>query len=128
MERMTNQRRVILKELQKHVDHPTADELYMDVLKELPKVSLGTIYRNLEQMSGQGIILKIEGAGQKRFDPNPLPHPHFRCTNCGALEDIHEEVRTPSIDISSEWASHRVVTGAVVEFYGLCPKCSDKYK
>ena len=126
MVRMTNQRRVILKEIQKHIDHPTADELYMEVLKELPKVSLGTIYRNLEQMSSQGLILKIEGAGQKRFDPNPLPHPHFRCTVCGALEDIHEEVVMPSIDINSEWSRQREITGTIVEFYGLCPKCSGK--
>lgn len=126
MVRMTNQRRVILKELKKHVDHPTADELYFEVIKELPKVSLGTIYRNLEQMSEQGLILKIEGSGQKRFDPNPEPHPHFRCTSCGALEDIHGEVVTPRIAVNSSWAMNREIKGAVVEFYGLCPRCIEK--
>ncbi len=123
MVRMTNQRRVILSELQKHIDHPTADEIYIEVRKELPKVSLGTVYRNLEQMSDQGTILKIEGSGQKRFDPNPMPHPHFRCTSCGCVEDIHEEVILPSISVDSMWSKDRNIQGALVEFYGLCPRC-----
>ncbi len=123
MIRMTNQRRVILEELQKHIDHPTADEIYMEVRKELPKVSLGTVYRNLEQMSEQGNILKIEGYGQKRFDPNPLPHPHFRCTSCGAVEDIHEDIVVPSLSVNSKWSKDREIKGSVIEFYGLCPDC-----
>ncbi len=62
MVRMTNQRKVILEELKKHVDHPTADQIYAEIRKVLPKVSLGTVYRNLDQMSIHGIILKLEGA------------------------------------------------------------------
>lgn len=120
---MTNQRRVILEELQKHYDHPTADEIYAEVRSKLPKVSLGTVYRNLDQMSESGMILKLEGAGQKRFDPNPNPHPHFRCTSCGCVEDIDADVNPPVIKGDASWAKERTIKGVMVEFFGLCKKC-----
>lgn len=123
MTRMTNQRKVILEELMKHVDHPTADEIYVEIRKVLPKVSLGTVYRNLEQMSEQGTILKIEGSGQKRFDPNPNPHSHFRCLECGAIEDIHEDICEPSIINKNNWLNGREISGYNLEFYGKCNAC-----
>jgi len=123
MVRMTNQRKVILGELMKHVDHPTADEIYVEIRKILPKVSLGTVYRNLDQMSQQGTILKLEGAGQKRFDPNPEPHPHFRCLKCGCVEDIMEEIVPPKIDASSKWLTTRELSGYNLEYYGYCFNC-----
>ncbi|QEN06179.1 transcriptional repressor [Thiospirochaeta perfilievii] len=123
MVRMTNQRKVILDELMKHVDHPTADEIYVEIRKVLPKVSLGTVYRNLDQMSQQGKILKLEGAGQKRFDPVATPHPHFRCVQCGCVEDIHERVTSPVIDENSQWYKDRSFLGFNLEYYGKCSKC-----
>lgn len=123
MKRMTNQRRVILEELKKHIDHPTADEIYAEVRNQLPKVSLGTVYRNLDQMSQTGMILKIEGAGQKRFDPNPKPHPHFRCVECGAVEDIDADINPPVIKGDSAWAKERSIFGVQVEFFGICKNC-----
>ncbi|MGL1891896.1 MAG: transcriptional repressor [Spirochaetaceae bacterium] len=123
MIRMTNQRKVILEELQRHVDHPTADEIYAEIRKVLPKVSLGTVYRNLEQMSSQGTILKLEGSGQKRFDPKPNPHPHFRCTKCGAVEDIHEEIQPPIVKENSTWFKEHTINGIILEYYGFCNNC-----
>lgn len=124
MTRMTNQRKVILEELKKHVDHPTADEIYTEIRKVLPKVSLGTVYRNLDQMSSQGYILKIAGDGQNRFDPNPMPHSHFRCTRCGAVEDIHEEIIPPQLNKNSDFFKNRKIEGFVLEYYGICENCN----
>lgn len=124
MVRMTNQRKVILEELMKHVDHPTADEIYVEIRKVLPRVSLGTVYRNLDQMSQQGSILKLEGSGQKRFDPNPNPHSHFRCLECGSVEDIHEEIKPPELNINTPWFKERTFEGFLLEYYGKCKKCS----
>ena len=66
--RQTKQRSVILEELRKHVDHPGADDVYHEVRKVLSRISLGTVYRNLELLSEKGVIKKLElGSGQKRF-------------------------------------------------------------
>ena len=60
---MTRQRRVILEALRGTTSHPTADEVYEMVRRRLPRISLGTVYRNLEILSGEGLVAKLEMAG-----------------------------------------------------------------
>ncbi|OQX90652.1 MAG: transcriptional repressor, partial [candidate division Zixibacteria bacterium 4484_95] len=57
--RMTNQRRVVYEELKKLTSHPTADELYRVVKKRIPKISLGTVYRNLNLLVKTGVIRRL---------------------------------------------------------------------
>ena len=86
--RMTRQRRTIIRALEMVESHPTADEVYEAVRRELPRISLGTVYRNLDVLSEHGIIRKLEfGGSQRRFDGMPNNHYHLRCTGCGRLED-----------------------------------------
>ncbi|MFC1715463.1 transcriptional repressor, partial [Candidatus Poribacteria bacterium] len=86
---MTRQRQVILEELRNASFHPTADEVYRRVRKRLPRISLGTVYRNLETLSKAGIVKKLElGGARKRFDGYSEDHYHVRCTGCGRLEDV----------------------------------------
>lgn len=122
--RITKQRQVILDQLKKHKDHPGADVIYTEVRQILPKISLGTVYRNLEMLSESEVVSKLEfGSGQKRFDPNPRPHAHFRCLGCGKVEDIPQEVKAPALDAQSSWASERRITGVNLEYTGYCPDC-----
>ena len=87
--RITNQRDVILSELRAVKSHPTADELYTQVRRRLPRVSLATVYRNLEWLSEQGLAKKIEvGGRQKRFDGDISDHYHVRCQKCGRVADV----------------------------------------
>jgi Fur family ferric uptake transcriptional regulator len=75
--RLTSQRQVILEELQKVTSHPTANEVFDMVRKRLPRIGLGTVYRNLDLLSEMGIIKKLEvGGEQKRFDGDTSPHYH----------------------------------------------------
>ena len=87
--RMTKQRQVILEELRKVKTHPTADDMYQMLRKKMPKISLGTVYRNLEILSESGIIQKLDvGGTQKRFDGDISIHSHVRCVDCGRVGDI----------------------------------------
>ena len=82
--RMTRQRAVILEELRKVKTHPTADELYSIVRERLPRISLGTVYRNLDFLADTGEIRRLEAAGTtKRFDGDISWHQHVRCIHCG---------------------------------------------
>ena len=91
--RLTTQRQIILEELGKVTSHPTANEVYDMVRKRLPRIGLGTVYRNLELMADNGIILKLEvGGTQKRFDATVDPHYHIRCLSCGKVNDIEVPV------------------------------------
>jgi Fe2+ or Zn2+ uptake regulation protein len=122
----TNQRKVILEELRKLTSHPTADDLYEIVRKKLPQISLGTVYRNLEQMSQAGIIQKLELTGrQKRFDGNAEKHYHMRCKECGRVMDLDNnkftEIESLLTDVLSELKCHEFR----LEFDGTCTKCSN---
>ena len=123
--RITRQRRVILDEFRKANTHLTADEVYNRVKKRVPKVSLGTIYRNLEVLSEHGFIEKIELAGhQKMFDGNLNKHYHMRCSNCQKLVDV--PVDDVKIDVSEiEKSGEYTVVGYRLELVALCRKCSE---
>lgn len=122
--RMTQQRQIILEELRQVNSHPSADEVYEMVRKRLPRISLGTVYRNLEILSELGEIQKLElGGDLKRFDRNPIKHYHIRCMRCGRVDDAPI---APLNQIENELYGATVYTiiGHRLEFEGLCPQCS----
>ena len=124
--RMTRQRRVILEELRKVNTHPSADEIYEIVRKRLPRISLGTVYRNLEILAESGDIQKLEpGCTLKRFDGNPMEHSHIRCVRCDRIADAP---MTPDLEIDLEQVNTNdfEIIGHRLEFLGVCPMCSDK--
>ncbi len=121
--RMTSQREIILEELKKLKTHPTADELYVVVRKRLPRISIATVYRNLEQMSEAGIIKKLEYSGrQKRFDGATHPHNHIHCIKCGKVADVKTRFDTDIHEMLTDTAGFQVIDDQV-EFTGICPDC-----
>ena len=121
--RMTRQRRVILEELCKVDTHPSADEVYAMVRKRLPRISLGTVYRNLEILAERGDIQKLElGCTLKRFDGETENHYHLRCIRCDRVVDapVDFDVRIKH-DLKSATAFK--ITGHKLEFIGICPEC-----
>jgi Fur family ferric uptake transcriptional regulator len=123
---MTRQRQVILEAIKKVCTHPTADKVYEMTRELLPKISLGTVYRNLEMLSQHGLIQKIEiGSTQKRFDGNVDSHCHVRCISCGCVDDVMID---PLITIGKDLGrlSKYKIIGHRVEFIGVCPRCKNK--
>ena len=124
-QRNTRQRRVILEELTKLSSHPTAAELHEITRQRLPKISLGTVYRNLDLLARNGLIRKLEtGRGEARFDGDLDHHYHLRCVRCGRVDDAH--------DLSTDFVTGEVknlngyeVLGFQLEFFGICPTCAD---
>ena len=124
--RMTPQRKIILEEIRKLNSHPSADEIYEVVRKRLPRISLGTVYRNLEILTELGEIQKLELAGSmNRFDWDTNKHYHIRCTECGRVENAP---LAPLNQIEDELYGMTVfdIIGHRLEFVGLCPECSRK--
>ncbi len=121
--RMTRQRQVILEELRQLDSHPTVADLYEVVRGRLPKISLGTVYRNLELLVKSGDIRKLEtGGGEARFDPDLHHHYHIRCVQCGRLDDY---VHPPEIRVDGAVAEQNgwEILEHKVEFLGTCPGC-----
>ena len=126
--RLTTQRQIILEELGKVTSHPTASEVYDMVRKRLPRIGLGTVYRNLELMAESGIILKLEvGGTQKRFDATVESHYHIRCSGCGRVDDIDIEVQEEINETAAKSCDYKIL-GHHIEFSGICQDCSVKEK
>jgi Fe2+ or Zn2+ uptake regulation protein len=124
--RMTHQREVILEEIRKVNTHPTADEVYEMVRKRLPRISLGTVYRNLEILSTCGLIQKVGPlSSQMRFDGNTEIHYHIRCSSCGRVEDAPMECMDDLENAVRSLSDYHII-GHKLEFVGICPECRAK--
>ncbi|UKL13887.1 Fur family transcriptional regulator [Dissulfurimicrobium hydrothermale] len=124
--RMTRQREIIIQELRALKTHPTADELYDKVKKRLPRISLATIYRNLETLAALNIIQKLEVTGrQKRFDWDTSNHYHIKCIKCGRVDDI-PAIQLNEIERAVTDPCGYTVLGHRLEFEGICPGCKKK--
>jgi Fur family transcriptional regulator, ferric uptake regulator len=120
---MTQQRMVILEELRRVNTHPSADEIYAMVRRRLPRVSLGTIYRNLEVLSASGEIQRLDsGSSLKRFDGRAERHYHIRCDRCDRLADLFFEVGLDLDARAGDFTDFSIV-GHKLEFVGICPDC-----
>ena len=121
--RITNQRRKILDYLKSVEIHPSAEQVYAHVKKTLPQITLATVYRNLNLLSEQGIILRHEINKEYRYDACTGKHQHCVCEKCGRVVDIFQP------EITTYAASHLKAKGfkldsCCVMFKGLCNKCT----
>jgi Fur family transcriptional regulator, ferric uptake regulator len=122
-QRMTPQRKRILDELCSRCDHPTAEEIYGAVRKALPRISLGTVYRNLDVLVRKGEVTRIECAGeQARFDADTRTHYHVKCVSCGRVDDVEAEPPEEML-LPGAQAPGYAITGVRVEYTGVCASC-----
>ena len=125
--RRSKQREIILDELMKLGSHPSAGELYSRVRRRLPRVSLGTVYRNLEILAREGLVRRIELGGERmRYDGGRGAHQHVRCVRCGRIDDIPESAPVGERDREIvRRAGYRLVERRI-EYLGVCLSCRKK--
>lgn len=122
----SRQRELILSTVQSFPIHPTADTVYESVRQREPKISLGTVYRNLNQLSDVGILLKLPMPyGGDRFDGRLDDHLHIICSLCSAVSDI-ELSALSQLDTEVEHQTGYCVTGRTMVFSGICGECRKK--
>ncbi len=119
----SRQREAIREFLISRKDHPTAEIVYENIRTSYPRISLGTVYRNLALLVELGEAIKLPGIdGFDHFDANVDPHYHFICENCHAIVDLD----LPPLSEINEKASKTfdgVITGHSTYFYGKCKNC-----
>jgi len=123
MNRKSKQKEVILGVVKGTSSHPTADQVYEQAKREIPNISLGTVYRNLRLLKQEGEILELNfNSTLSRFDGTAQNHYHFRCEQCGRIFDLDEPVdKTLNKRITRKTGF--TVVGHHLEFYGLCRDC-----
>jgi Fur family ferric uptake transcriptional regulator len=121
--RETRQRELILSVVRSTMDHPTADWVYRTARRRMPRLSLGTVYRNLKWLAAHGLIREVHTGGHPaRFDGNTGHHYHIRCVGCGRVNDLPMSVDRRLEEEAGRAMNYRIL-GHHVEVQGLCPLC-----
>jgi len=123
MPRKSKQKETIFKVLKEAACHPTTEWVYEQVRREIPNISLGTVYRNLKILKQEGAISKLDLIGTlTRYDDNTQNHYHFRCEQCGYISDLDEPVNKEINDRLTQKTGFKVAHHHL-EFRGLCKNC-----
>ena len=121
----SRQRESIKDFLSTRKDHPTADTIYMNIRKQFPNISLGTIYRNLNLLSDIGEITRLTtGDGCDHYDFNTAPHNHFVCTRCHSVLDLEMDSIDDIVEVARKNFPGRIGRHCTY-FYGICAECMD---
>lgn len=121
--RETQQRRMVYEAIRQTHSHPTADTIFEQVREDMPKISLGTVYRNLSVLKDEGLVREIYGQDRRaHYEVSGEPHAHFVCTSCDRIWDVDG---APNVD----WKQLKDLVGCEVveqriEFLGRCAACA----
>ena len=123
-QRITKQKTRILEILRSVDFHPTAEWVYQEARKSIPSLSLGTVYRNLNQLRENGEISELKyGSSQSRYGHRADHHYHFVCEGCSKIVDIPMAV-IKSLENKAKSITTHKIHGHRLEFFGLCKECS----
>ena len=120
--RSTRQRRLVFEAVMETKSHPTAERVYEAVRRAMPRVSLGTVYRNLQVLVEEGKLKSFVRDGLIRYDADLDAHDHFACERCGVLLDIPRATESLSGERRLKSQGY-LISGRTLEYHGLCRKC-----
>ncbi len=120
--RYSYQRETIESTVKSVKTHPTAQEVYEMVQDKIPNISLGTVYRNLQQLVKHEKLLEVSINGVSHFDGDLSVHQHFYCSTCESIFDIFSNL-SDSFNSDIESMPHNVDT-IDIRFKGTCENCN----
>lgn len=118
--RLSHQRLKVLEYMSNHRTHPTVDQIYNDLQKEVPTLSKTTIYNTLNTLMDAGLVKLVNiDNNETRYDATTDDHGHFKCESCGDVFDFDLDFNL----FSTEGLNGFKVNHKDVYFKGLCPDC-----
>ena len=126
--KMTPQRLAIIEIMEGNRSHPSAQEVYNQLLEVHPTASFATVYNTLEMLKRMRLIRDLTVDRERvRYDPDVTPHHHAICSRCGRIFDVSEN-DVPKIGAPSGLMGTFEVTGHHIEFYGICLACRENVR
>jgi Fur family peroxide stress response transcriptional regulator len=120
------QRRLVLELLESSKGHPTAQSVFEKARRQMPSISLGTVYRNLRLLVKQGALIESKmGNNPSRYETRKRRHYHVCCIKCGSLEDLVLPYQT-ALDRRVEQLVPYQLSEHRMDFFGICPRCQAK--
>lgn len=120
--RYSRQREALLQLLRSTKSHPDAEWLYTGLRKEYPNISLGTVYRNLRQLTEVGDILELNYGSTSHYDGDISPHYHMKCLCCNKIYDIQKQ----NVSITVKTEDGFQIDGISLMLNGICRNCQKK--
>ena len=121
---LTRQRAAVFDFLSHVEHHPTAEEVYLAGKKKVPRISLATVYKNLEKLVECGAASKLTyGDAAARYDIRTDQHYHTRCLSCGSVRDFDADARGAELLRQLAPADGFTVKDYRLELLGQCRKC-----
>lgn len=118
----SKQREAMLNVLRSTTSHPTANDIYVEMKKNDPKISLGTVYRNLSVLTENGMILRLDTEHDSvHYDGCVKQHYHFVCNDCKKVMDLDIMPINSEKQIEEKYGYS--VSGHTLIFYGTCNNC-----
>ena len=126
--KVTPQRLAIFKVGLNTKSHPDVEYIFNEVKKELPEISIATVYSTLKSLQSSGFVQEIGSfGGIRRFDCDVTPHPHLVCVSCNKIEDLDyinkESLGEFEMEISK--VTDYELVNSSLSFFGYCPDCKD---
>lgn len=123
---VTPQRLAVLASLQSRRDHPTAEQIYQEVRRQLPAISFNTVYKTLEVFYRKGLVIKVNPLHEvARYDGETCRHAHLICRGCHHIIDLDwepaEGLPFSPQDLKGFQVEHQSLT-----LWGVCPQCQQK--
>lgn len=119
---MTKYGEQILTIVMRKGEHPTAEQVFMEMKVNNPKIAQGTVYNNLNALVDEGRIIRISEPGfPDRFD-NTTRHDHMVCIKCGRLADV----KLPDLTEEIERNSGEKIISYDLRIRYICPECRNK--
>lgn len=120
--RISSQRRAIIDHLASATSHPSARQIFHEVRKKHPDLSLATVYNTLGVLTRLRLIKVMQfDVTDNRYEPNVAPHINLICTSCGEIKDLE-----PVVPVQPEVIKEKIgfeVFDSRIEYYGLCAEC-----
>lgn len=113
---------MVLQAVQSRCDHPTAEQICEDVHAVDPKISHGTVYRNLNRLSEDGAISHVRVPGADRYDLRTDFHYHMFCVKCKKVADVPHSYKPNLDEEMMRQSGYQIIRHRLI-FEGICPEC-----
>jgi Fe2+ or Zn2+ uptake regulation protein len=120
--RNTKQLELIWQAIKDDATHPTADQVFLKVRRQLPSISLGTVYRNLQKLVSEGRLQVLTLGRAQHFDPLVSSHQHFICEQCEQVYDLLLDSREKRF-LNRLPNEGFTVTSHQLSLFGRCKQC-----
>ncbi len=122
----TFQRMQLLENIEKY-GHMSVDEIYAEVIKTHPSLSLATVYKNILLMVENSVLVEVPINGKKsKYELLKEDHIHLVCTECGEVEDKPHMQETDTLLNKLTSSEHFRLTKQQINLYGVCEHCQQK--